>query len=610
MPSGSARACPENARPAYSPTTKLRMWIAVAVATIVTSGLAPTGAAEAADGDTVFRPYGTPGGLKDEFEQLAARHPRITKLVTTGESRQGRDIVALKVSKGAAQLRDGHRPAVLYVGAQHAREWITPEMVRRLAHHVIDGYGADPALTKMVESTELWFVPVANPDGYDYSFTPGNRNWRKNLRDNNRDGRAGAGDGVDLNRNFRTKWFYDDEGASAVFGSETFRGPRPASEPETRALDRLMRRVGFEFLLSYHSASEQLLYGTAWQVDTPTPDDVVYEALAGNDAESAVPGYDPDLWAENGVASGELSEHAHTAHGTLAFLPEMSSCETASASDPADEWKPAECRSQFEFPDDQKLIAAEFAKNVPFALAAARSTHDPDDPVSVVGRATPEFVVDAFDVSYGDPQTVAVTARRDQSRRRLKYRVNGGRIHRVPVTEWRGGERYGGERDVYYAEYRGKVSGARPGDRVEVWFTASRSQRGTVESDHFTYKQVSDPGAEALIVANEDYTGVNPTYPAGTTGPKYADDYAAALGANGVSHATWDVDAQGVPTPSACSATSTPWCGRAATTASPRIARTSSPTRSCSGRSRSSPWPSASSTSPWPYATSSTRAAS
>ena len=80
-------------------------------------------------------------------------------------------------------------------------------------------------------------------------------------------------------------------------------------------------------------------------------------------------------------------------------------------------------------------------------------------------------------MSYGDPQTVAVTARRDQRRRRLNYRINGGRIHQVPVTEWRGGERYGGERDVYYAEYRGKVRGARPGDRVEVWFTAVREER-------------------------------------------------------------------------------------------------------------------------------------
>ena len=33
--------------------------------------------------------------------------------------------------------------------------------------------------------------------------------------------------------------------------------------------------------------------------------------------------------------------------------------------------------------------------------------------MSVVGIDTPNFVVDSFDVSYGDPQTVAVTAKRD-----------------------------------------------------------------------------------------------------------------------------------------------------------------------------------------------------
>jgi hypothetical protein len=112
--------------------TKRRMWIAVAVASIVTSGLTATAAADspaptddsrspapvvdgpldadtarvdarlveigttreaatrdAADGYTVFRRYGTRGGLKDEFERLAADHPRITKLVTIGETVQG-----------------------------------------------------------------------------------------------------------------------------------------------------------------------------------------------------------------------------------------------------------------------------------------------------------------------------------------------------------------------------------------------------------------------------------------------------------------------------------------------------------------------------------------
>ena len=51
-----------------------------------------------------------------------------------------------------------------------------------------------------------------------------------------------------------------------------------------------------------------------------------------------------------------------------------------------------------------------------------------------------------------------------------------------------------------------------------------------------------------LIVANEDYTGVNPgPTPSGATAPKYVDEHVAALQANGITPDVWDVDAQGIP---------------------------------------------------------------
>ncbi len=504
----------------------------------------------AAEGYDVYRQYGEPGGLKDEFEQIAADNPGIVKLVTIGQTVQGQDIIALKVTRRANQTSDGRRPATLFVGAQHAREWITPEMIRRLTHHVVDGYGTDPTLTDLVDRTELWFIPVANPDGYDWTFEPDQRMWRKNLADNDGDGQIiGGVDGVDPNRNFPTKWGYDNEGSSPELGSETYRGPAPGSEPETQALDALMDRIGFKFLINYHSAAELLLWGTGWQVSTPTPDDAIYEAMSGDDANPAVPGYDPDISAELYTTNGETTEHAHSTYGTLAFTPEMSTCQTVSEADPDDEWDPADCGSVFHFPDDEELIQAEFEKNVPFAIATAQSARDPDDPESVVGLEAPDFVVDSFEVSYGDPQPVAVTARRAQVLRWMNYSINGGRTQRALVAEWQGGERYGDDADDYYAEYRGNVQGASPGDSVEVWFNAVEPRRGPVESEHFTYTVAADSGADALIIADEDYTGVNPTYPAGTTAPKYADDYAAALDANGVSHDTFDVDAQGVPHP-------------------------------------------------------------
>jgi murein tripeptide amidase MpaA len=143
---------------------------------------------DVADVPEVFRPYGAPGGIRDELELLAIDHAEIAELVTIGQTVRGEDLVALRVTTDPGSVADGSRPAILYMGGQHAREWITPEMVRRLARHVLDGYGSDPTLTDLVDTTELWFVPVANPDGYDYSFTPGNRQWRKNLRDNDGDG--------------------------------------------------------------------------------------------------------------------------------------------------------------------------------------------------------------------------------------------------------------------------------------------------------------------------------------------------------------------------------------------------------------------------------------
>jgi hypothetical protein len=498
-------------------------------------------------GYQVFRSYSEPGGIRDDMVALAAAYPQLTKLVTIGRSTQGKPIVALKVSRDASRVRDGKRPAVLYSSTQHAREWITTEMNRRLMHHFLEGYAGDAAIRSLVDTRELWFVPVANPDGYDYTFTPDHRLWRKTLRDNDGDGAITGVDGVDPNRNFPYRWGYDNEGSSPAPSSETYRGPSPGSEPETKALDGLMRRIRFAFQINYHSAAELLLYGVGSQVATPSPDDLLHEAIVGDDAHPAVPGYDPDISAELYTTNGETTEHAEQRYGTLAYTPEMSTCQTASEADPDDAFEPDACDSVFNFPDSEPLIQAEFAKNLPFAVALARSAADPDDPVSVVGRTPPDFAVDSFSVSYGDPQPVAVTARRDLRHLRLHYSVDGRRAVTTKVKEWGGGERYGDELNTYYAEFRGVVRGARPGDRVKVWFTGNRPGHGKRTSEAFTYRLAEDTRHRVLVLANEDYEGVNPDYPDSVTRPKYASTYVRAVRDGGRRASLWDVSRQGVP---------------------------------------------------------------
>ncbi|MEU6808520.1 M14 family zinc carboxypeptidase [Streptomyces sp. NPDC046831] len=486
----------------------------------------------------VFRPYSGKGGLKEEILAAARSHPGLAKVVSIGRTVRGQDILALKLTRNARASRDGSKPAVLYMSNQHAREWITPEMTRRLMHHYLDNYRTDRRIRRIVDSTELWFVLSANPDGYDYTFKDaGTRLWRKNLRDVNGDGVISTGDGVDLNRNFAYKWGYDDEGSSPNPTSQTYRGAAPNSEPETRALDRFEKRIGFRYGINYHSAAELLLYGVGWQVATPTPDDVLYRALAGTPDRPAIPGYRSQVSSELYTTNGEADGHAANVNGMGMFTPEMSTCQTASDADPDDEWRAADCRSVFTFPDDEKLIEQEFERNVPFALSVAETASHPDRPSSTVGLSAPDFTPAAFPVSYarGAGQQVSAVVRKSVRDKTLSYRVNGGRTHTAALRPWRGGETYGGEDNLYFDEYRATVRGAAPGDRVEVWFTGRSPGGGKVSSAHFTYGVARLPAADTLVVAEEGAAA------------KQARTYVDALRANGRRALVWDVATQGAP---------------------------------------------------------------
>ena len=493
-----------------------------------------------AAGDGVYRPYSGDGNLKEEIVETGQANPGLTKVVSIGKTVKGQDILALKLTKGAKKSADGSKPAVLYMSNQHAREWITPEMTRRLMHYYIDNYGKDQRITKLVDSTEMWFVLSANPDGYDYTFSPdGDRLWRKNLRDVNGDGQITPGDGVDLNRNFGYKWGYDDEGSSPRSTSETYRGAAPNSEPETQAIDTFEKRIGFEYGINYHSAAELLLYGVGWQVATPTPDDVLYQSLAGTPENSAVPGYYPQVSSELYTTNGEADGHASNVNGIMMFTPEMTTCQDASAIDPNDAWEARDCQSGFNYPDDEKLIQAEFAKNVPFALSVAETASHPDQPSSSVGLTAPDFTLDPFTTSYarGTGQEVAVTARKSVKDKEVKYRINGGRTWNKTLKPWQGGETYGGEDNLYFDEYRAKVEEVDPGDKVEVWFTGRTKAGKATASEHFTYTVAQRAKADTLVVAEEGAPA------------QQAQAYVDALKANGRKAVVWDVATQGAPHP-------------------------------------------------------------
>jgi hypothetical protein len=529
-------------------------------------------------GYVVFRPWSLqpapcPGPcatpnvpLKTWYHDMFLRNRDVVTEQVIGTSLQGQPIMAYKVTAPTRDSRgrrgdDERRPAVLYDSTQHAREWIATEVERRLFAYFV-GNKRNRQVADILKTREVWFVPVVNPDGYDYTFvSPASRLWRKNLRDNNNDSQITDGDGVDTNRNFPYKWNWDLEGASDDPADETFHGTGGASEPEVAAIRALEARIRPRFQIDYHSFAQLILYPEGWQVETPATDAPIFQALSGDSDNPAVPGFDPEVSAQLYTTNGDITDDSYSTRGIAAYTVELSGG-TGPAVGGTDGSDPNFTPGGFVFQDSEAAIEAEFQKNLPFALDNARSAGQPDQPVSHLNNTAAALVPSTFATSNGTPQTVEVNAKRSVGPVTAHWTINGRRERTARTTEWAGGSRYG-KPGLYYHRMRARIDGMRTGDRVRVWFTASSQDRGRdrgrgrgrddgERTQPFEYTVTSNTGAPVLLMVAEDYTGRSSLRGSGpyATSPPYRADYEAALRAAGIRFDTYDVDAAGRTAPS------------------------------------------------------------
>ena len=111
-------------------------------------------------------------------------------------------------------------------------------------------------------------------------------------------------------------------------------------------------------------------------MNTPSADDPIYVAWAGTDKKPAVQGFNPGVGADLYTTNGEQTDFAAANEGSLAITPELSEGNDANG---------------FEFPDSEGEIQHEFNINKDFAVTAAKSATDPDNPVSSVNIKTQPF---------------------------------------------------------------------------------------------------------------------------------------------------------------------------------------------------------------------------
>jgi len=278
----------------------------------------------------------------DDLNSLVDTHENIARIYNLGDSwgkiyyNEGlnfyepyqHEIWAVKVTADPDSLAD--KPAVFYFGGYHAREPLSVEVAITFLEYILDNYGDDDEITFLVDNTEIWFLPLVNPDGHKIVLDEIDIWWRKNIRDNNENGQfdsnysSGQGvDGVDLNRNHSFGWEYSTNTTAATYG-----GPNPFSEPEVSPIADLFEQRNFVAGISYHTYGELVLHSYSYDYNTYTPDHDALSDLATNVAE-AIPTldgyghYTPQISWQLYPSKGNLNDYAYGVHGIFSFTVEL-----------------------------------------------------------------------------------------------------------------------------------------------------------------------------------------------------------------------------------------------------------------------------------------------
>ena len=217
--------------------------------------------------------------------QLDAMHSAFPNLITARENigtfttQEGRFLQTVKITNNPNV--PSTKPQVLYTSVHHAREPISLSQTIFYMWYLLENYESNVAIKRIVDNTELHFIPVVNPDGYVFnnvSFPDGGGMWRKNRKPFEDDLF-----GVDNNRNYdywkegdSSQSVWNTLGVSPDATGETYPGIAPLSEPENLAIQYFVDTHNFKVALNAHTFSNLLLHPFGYDLNTPSPDEEIF----------------------------------------------------------------------------------------------------------------------------------------------------------------------------------------------------------------------------------------------------------------------------------------------------------------------------------------------
>lgn len=195
--------------------------------------------------------------VESNLKSLQEAYPEQIKTSVIGHSVLGRKLSLIRLGTS--------KPKLLITGIFHGREWLTGLLVLKMAEEYAKAAKYNQPIGpyqpgRFFKKGSILLVPMVNPDGVEIVLrgteavpNPGLlrkandgsndfTRWKTNAR------------GVNLNIQFRAAW----ENAISLSQPhyEKYKGPRPESEPESRALAGLVRKEKPAAVISYHSSGE------------------------------------------------------------------------------------------------------------------------------------------------------------------------------------------------------------------------------------------------------------------------------------------------------------------------------------------------------------------
>lgn len=120
------------------------------------------------DDDYVTTSYTHYDELQRLFRSLEQKYPHLARVFSIGKSVEGRDLLVLEISENVGQRSLGE-PMVKYIANMHGDEAVGRELLIILGQYLLDQYGKDDRISRLVNETDIYLMPSMNPDGFEKS---------------------------------------------------------------------------------------------------------------------------------------------------------------------------------------------------------------------------------------------------------------------------------------------------------------------------------------------------------------------------------------------------------------------------------------------------------